>query len=160
MPKSKLKPKQALSRYPTLSASKFYDFCPCKPWAQEIVFTKRKFVLYPILFERKTHKNKQATKRKHEKQFRKHEYFDRLQTLHVFVLLWWQRGYYIEFVDTAHDMLSRFSPLEIQNKKYKSRAECFSFIAAHLFGWRNEFRHNLRKLRTCQPSAAHTTWTR
>lgn len=56
-----------------------------------------KFGLYPIQFKQK--RNKQ----KHEKQFRKHEYFDRLQTLHVLLLLWWsmQRRYYIEFVDMA-----------------------------------------------------------
>lgn len=69
---------QNMSTEQVVSASKFYDFSPCKPWAKEIVFVERN--LFRFRFKSSKKKNKQTNK--HEKQLRKHEFTDELQTLH------------------------------------------------------------------------------
>lgn len=131
----KKKPKYNIRTEQVVSASKFYDFSPCKPRAKEIVFAERN--LFRFRFNSSNKKTNQTNK--HEKQFRKHEFSDEWQTLHGIMMAQAKKLYRIcrhcIYYYCAVCYLCYFLPF--LHFKNKSRVECC--ISNENFGCRNNF---------------------
>lgn len=144
----KPKPKHCASTEQVVSASEFYDFRSCKPWAWRIVFTKQNLVC--IRFnssKRETNKNTKNNSASMNIS---------IDCRHC-MFYYYSDGRCKDVItlnlSTWHNIFASFSPLENTNRVP-------SVLSQHISCWRNKFHRNLRKVWACQPSAAHSTWMR
>lgn len=144
----KPKPKHCASTEQVVSASEFYDFRPCKPWAWRIVFTKRNLVC--IRFNSSKRETNKNTKNNSASM---NISIDCRHCMYYYYCDGRCKDVITLNLSTWHNIFASFSPLENTNRVP-------SVLSQHISGWRNKFHRNLRKVWTCQPSAAHSTWMR
>lgn len=118
----KPKPKHCASTEQVVSASEFYDFRPCKPWAWRIVFTKRNLVC--IRFNSSKRETNKNTKNNSASM---NISIDCRHCMYYYYCDGRCKDVITLNLSTWHNIFASF----FSTWEYKSRAECF--IATHFW---------------------------